>query len=196
LISNLTSYQKLHCKAAYLFVLFPFNENACFNNQILNYELYKSREKVFVGVEASFTLIDFLLFFASFLLGFVFALFFLIFAVAVLQKIFSRYEFEFDRDAYTITKYYRFFSYFRFRMQTIGFGDVNEFLLSNFEGGKALFGSGMKNKEWFTLDIMTENGYFRLVKSDKEELDELYELYQELEENLDLYFSFRIEFIE
>jgi hypothetical protein len=71
-------------------------------------------------------------------------------------------------------------------MQTIGFGDVNEFLLSYFEGGKALFGSGMKNKEWFTLDIMTENGYFRLVKSDKEELDELYELYQELEENLDL----------
>lgn len=162
----------------------------------MNYEIHKSREMVFLGVEASFTLIDFLLFFSSFLLGFVFALFFLIFAVAVLQKIFSRYEFEFDRDEYTITKYYRFFKYFRFRMHTIGFGDVNEFLLSNFEGGKALFGSGMDDKSWFTLDIKTQNGYIRLVKTDEEELDELYELYHELEENLDLYFSFRVEFVD
>lgn len=81
-------------------------------------------------------------------------------------------------------------------MQTIGFGEVNEILLSNFEGGKALFSSGMENKEWFTLDIKTSNGYFRLVKTDEEELDELYEIYNELEEKLDLYFSFRIEFLE
>lgn len=147
-------------------------------------------------MEASFTLIDFLMFFFSFLLGFVFALFFLIFAFAVLQKIFSRYEFEFNKDEYTITRYYRFFSYFRIRLQTIGFGDVDEFLLSNFESGKALFSKGMKPKEWFTLDLMTNNGYIRLVKSDEEELNELYELFHELEEKLDIYFKFRIEFIE
>ena len=123
-------------------------------------------------------------------------MFFLIFAIAVLQKIFSRYEFEYDLDAYTVTKYYRFFSYFRFRMRTIGFGEVNEFLLSNHETGKALFSKGMDKQEWFTLDIMTENGYMRLVKSDKEELDEVYELFQELEEKLDIYFKFRVEFID
>lgn len=162
----------------------------------MNYDLYKQHNIIFLGVEASFTLIDFLLFFSSFLLGFVFALFFLIFAIAVLQKIFSRYEFEFNKDDYTITKYYRFFGYFRFRMRGIGFGEVNEFLLSNHETGKALFSKGMRTKEWFTLDIMTENGYIRLVKSDEEELDELYELYQELEERLDMYFTFRIEFLE
>jgi hypothetical protein len=147
-------------------------------------------------VEASFTLIDFLLFFSSFLLGFVFALFFLIFAVAVLQKIFSRYEFEFDLDEYTVTKYYNFFSYFRFRVRTIGFGEVEEFLLSNHDSGQALFSKGMKTKEWFTLDLMMDNGYLRLVKSEDDEVDELYELYQALEEKLDIYFSFRVEFLE
>lgn len=162
----------------------------------MNYDLFKRHDRVFLGVEASFTLIDFLMFFFSFLLGFVFALFFLIFAFAVLQKIFSRYEFEFNKDEYTITRYYRFFSYFRIRLQTIGFGDVDEFLLSNFESGKALFSKGMKPKEWFTLDLMTNNGYIRLVKSDEEELNELYELFHELEEKLDIYFKFRIEFIE
>lgn len=158
------------------------------------YDLHKQRNLVFLGVEASFTLIDFLLFFASFLLGFVFALFFLIFAMAVLLKIFSRYEFEFNTDDYTISKYYRFFSYFRFRMRTIGFGDVEEFLFSDHESGDALFSKGMGEKDWFTLDIMTDNGYMRLVKSEKDELDQLYELFQLLEERLDLYFKFRIDF--
>lgn len=149
-----------------------------------------------MGVEASFTLIDFLLFFSSFLLGFVFALFFLIFAVAVLQKIFSRYEFEFNTDDYTITKYYKFFGYFRFRLRTISFGEVDEFLLSNHESGQALFSKGMESKEWFTLDMMTENGYIRFAKTEKDEVDELYELYQELEEKLDIYFKFRVEFLD
>lgn len=162
----------------------------------MNYDLYKQHNVVFLGVEASFTLIDFLMFFFSFLLGFVFAMFFLIFAFAVLQKIFSRYEFEFNKDDYTITKYYRFFGYLRIRLQTIGFGDVDEFLLSNFDSGEALFSKGMKSKEWFTLDLMTNSGYIRLVRSDEEELNELYELYHELEQKLDIYFKFRVEFLE
>jgi len=163
---------------------------------LLNYDLYKQRNLLLLGVEASFTLIDFILFFFSFLLGFVFAMFFLIFAFAVLVKIFSRHEFTFNTDEYTITKHYRFFSYFRVRLQTISFGDVDEFLLSNYESGKALNSTGMKNQEWFTLDLMTTNGYIRLVKSDEEELNELYELFNELKEKLDIYFKFRIEFLE
>jgi hypothetical protein len=81
-------------------------------------------------------------------------------------------------------------------LQTISFGDVDEFLLSNYESGKALNSTGMKNQEWFTLDLMTTNGYIRLVKSDEEELNELYELFNELKEKLDIYFKFRIEFLE
>ena len=81
-------------------------------------------------------------------------------------------------------------------MRTIGFGEIDEFLLSNHETGKALFSKGMENQEWFTFDIMTENGYLRLVKSDKEELDQLYELFQELEEKLNIYFKFRVEFLD
>jgi hypothetical protein len=162
----------------------------------LNYDLYKDRNIVFLGVESSFTLIDFLLFFSSFILGFVFALFFFIFAFAVLQKIFSRYEFEFDTDTYTITKYYKFFGYFRLRIQTIGFGEIDEFLLSNYDSGKALFGKGMESAEWFTLDLITQNGYIRMIKAEEDELKEVYEIFQLLKERLDIYFRFRIEFIE
>ncbi|MDZ7807014.1 MAG: hypothetical protein U5K71_07850 [Gracilimonas sp.] len=162
----------------------------------MNYDLYKDRNIVFLGVESSFTLIDFLLFFSSFILGFVFALFFFIFAFAVLQKIFSRYEFEFDSDSYSITKYYKFFGYFRFRIQTIGYGEIDEFLLSNYDSGKALFGKGMEPAEWFTIDLVTNNGYIRMVKAEEDELEDVYEIFQMLKERLDIYFSFRIEFIE
>lgn len=162
----------------------------------MNYDLHKQRDLIFVGVEASFTLIDFILFFFSFVLGFVFAMFFLIFAFAVLLKIFSRYEFVFDRDEYTVTKYYRFFRYFRVKLRTIGFGDVQEILLSNHDSGQALFSKGMKPQEWFSLDIKTENEYIQISKNEEEELSELYELYTEMEEMLDIYFKFRVEFLE
>lgn len=162
----------------------------------MNYDLYKDRNIVFLGVESSFTLIDFLLFFSSFILGFVFALFFFIFAFAVLQKIFSRYEFEFDLDTYTITKYYKFFGYFRLKIQTVGFGEIDEILLSNFDSGRALFGKGMKPTEWFTLDLITQNGFVRMVKADEDELEDVYVIFEMLKERLDIYFSFRIEFIE
>lgn len=162
----------------------------------MNYDFKKASNQVFLGIESSFTLIDFILFFFSFILGFVFALFFLIFAIAVLQKIFSRYEFEFSTDDYTITRYYRFFGYFRFKRERIGFGEVEEILLSNFESGNALFTRGMQPKEWFTLDIRTKNGYIRLIKTEEEDLEVLYELYNQLEDALDLYFKFRMEFLE
>lgn len=162
----------------------------------MNYDLHKDRNIVFLGVESSFTLIDFLLFFSSFILGFVFALFFFIFAFAVLQKIFSRYEFEFDTDSYTLIKYYKFFGYFRLKIQTLGFGEIDEILLSNMDSGRALFGKGMKPTEWFTLDLLTKNGYVRIVKAENEELEEVYEIFDVLKERLDIYFNFRIEFIE
>jgi hypothetical protein len=114
----------------------------------------------------------------------------------VLQKIFSRYEFEFDSDTYTITKYYKFFGYFRLRIQTVGYGEIDEILLSNYDSGKALFGKGMEQTEWFTLDIITQNGYIRMVRADNEELDDIYEIFEVLKERMDIYFRFRIEFIE
>lgn len=162
----------------------------------MKYEIHKKSDSIAVGVEATFTLIDFLLFFSSFILGFVVGLFFLIFAVAVLQKIFARYEFEFNTDQYEILKYYRLFGYFRFRQQKVPFGDVKEIMLSNYDSGPVLFGRGMKRKEWFTLDILTGNSVIRMVRAEDDELEQIYELYQELEERLDLYFRFKTEFIE
>lgn len=162
----------------------------------VKYEINKHSNSVFIGVEATFTLIDFLLFFSSFLLGFVVGLFFLIFAAAVLQKIFARYEFEFDTDRYEIIKYYRFFGYFRFQRQKISFGDVDHFLLSNYDSGPVLRGKGFKSKEWNTIDIITKSSVLRLTKAENDELDEAYELFEEMQEYLDLYFKFKIEFVE
>lgn len=178
---------RVHCYAPLL---------VYFLSYIMNYEVEKRPNSVFAGVEASFTLIDFLLFFASFLLGFVFALFFLIFALAVLQKIFSRHEFEFNLDTYQITKYYRFFSYFRFRQRTISFDEVEQIFLSNYDSGEALFSKGMGKKEWFTLDIDTTNSFLRIARADVDEVDEIYQFYLDLEERLDLYFKFKMEFLE
>lgn len=160
----------------------------------MNYELHKNKQRIYLGVEASFTLIDFLLFFSSFLLGFVFALFFFIFAVSVLNKLFSRTELEFDLDSYTIIKYYRFFGYFRIKLRTIGFGEVKEILFSNQESGETLFGRGMREKQWYTLDILTDNDYIRLAKGDEEEVEEMYELYEGMQEFMHLYFTFREQF--
>tara|TARA_R100000908_G_scaffold61985_1_gene40718 strand:+ start:61768 stop:61944 length:177 start_codon:yes stop_codon:yes gene_type:complete len=54
----------------------------------------------------------------------------------------------------------------------------------------------MKPKEWFSLDIATENEFIQISKNEEEELNELYELYTEMKEMLDIYFKFRVEFLE
>ena len=123
-------------------------------------------------------------------------IFFLIFAGSLLLKIFTRNEFEFDTDRYEITRYYRLFGYFRFRRESISFGDVQYFLLSNYDSGPVLLGKGFKNKEWYTVAIVAKNSVMRLIKAENDELDEVYELYNYLQEHLDLYFKFNIEFVE
>ena len=73
---------------------------------------------------------------------------------------------------------------------------MEEILLSNHHSGEALFSKGMKQKEWFSLDIKTTNEYIKIIRTEEDELQQLYELYNEMEEMLDLYFRFRIEFLE
>lgn len=161
----------------------------------MKYEIHKKSDSVRVGVEATFTLIDFLLFFSSFLLGFVIGLFFLIFAAAVLQKIFARYEFEFNTDRYEIIKYYRIFGYFRFQQQKVSFSEVEYFLLSNYDSGPVLRGTGFKRKEWHSIIIRLNNNIIQLAKAEDDEQDAIQDLYQALEEDLSLYFKFKTEFI-
>jgi len=69
-------------------------------------------------------------------------------------------------------------------------------LLSNHESGQALFSKGMKSKEWFSLSLRTDTEYIQINKTDEDELEELYELFNEMEEMLDIYFNFRVEFLE
>ncbi|MFN1833786.1 hypothetical protein AB2B38_000885 [Balneola sp. MJW-20] len=160
----------------------------------MNYQLQKKGPVIAVSVEASFTLIDFLVFFTAFFLGFVFAGFFLIFAFAVIQKIFSRYDFVFDLDRYSVTRFYSFFSYFRFRREERSFSDITEILLSDHDSGKVLFGKGMSEKVWYTLDIMGNTGFSRIAQVEEDDLEVLYELFEDLSDELDIFLRFRTDF--
>lgn len=159
----------------------------------MKYQLKKNGPVFSVSVEATFTLIDFLVFFVAFLLGFVFAGFFLIFAFAVLQKIFSRYDLVFDLDRYTMTRFYSFFSYFRFKREERSFDHIKEILLSDHESGNTLFGSGMSQKAWYTLEVRGDNSSVQIVKVEEDELYALYELFEDMKDELELYIRFRVD---
>jgi hypothetical protein len=73
---------------------------------------------------------------------------------------------------------------------------VSEILLSNHESGQALIGGSMKAKQWFSLDLKTQSELIRIIKTEEEELSDLYDLYYDLEEMLNIYFVFRVEFLE
>lgn len=162
----------------------------------MNYTLRRDSGYMVVSVEASFTLLDFLMMIISFLIGSVFMMIFYLFTAAVIMKIFVRYEFHFDMDSYEITRYMRVFNFFRFRLRNIGFGEVKRFLLSNHESGQVLLGRGMGTKEWYTIDAELGNSILRIVKVEEDELEETYELFEELKEELSLYFKFDMEFVE
>ncbi len=162
----------------------------------MRYKLSNESDFRRLNVEASFTLIDFMLLFACFLLGIFFALFLWMFAAAVFIKLFTSHDFEFDTDTYQVRYYIRVFSYFRFSRRVISFGEVQQILLSNQDTGKALAERGLTTKEWFTLDIVTKDRPIRIARVETDELEELHELFIELEEHYDQYFQFQIFVVE
>ena len=163
----------------------------------MRYRLEKNPPLISVSVEASFTLLDFMALFACLLLGVFFALFLWIFAVAILIKLFTRNDYEFSSDTYSLTQYLRIFSYFRIKRRNISFDEIDRFLFSNFDSGQALAERGLINKEWFTLEIVTKDKQrIRLVKAQPDELEEMDRLYFELKDYLGDWFNFEVEYEE
>ncbi len=163
----------------------------------MRYKLQKNPPIICLSVEASFTLLDFMALFACLLLGVFFALFLWIFAVAILIKLFTRNDYEFSSDTYSLTQYLRIFSYFRIKRRTISFDEIDRFLFSNFDSGQALVERGLINKEWFTLEIITKDQQrIQLVKALPDELEEMDRLYFELKEYLGEWFRFEVEYEE
>lgn len=77
------------------------------------------------------------------------------------------------------------------------FGEIDRFLFSNFDSGKALVERGLINKEWFTLEIINKDKQrIRLVKADPDELEKIDELYIELKELMSDWFNFEVEYEE
>ena len=163
----------------------------------MRYKLETNPDHLFLSVEDSFTLLDFMALFACLLLGVFFALFLWIFAGAILIKVFTRHDYEFNSDTYKLTIYLRIFSYLRIRRKEVPFGDIDRILFSNFDSGQALVERGLVTKEWFTLEIVTKDKQrIRFVKADPDDLEEMDALYIDLKELMDDWFQFEVEYEE
>lgn len=162
----------------------------------MKYELDRSGPHILLSVEATFTLLDFIMLFLCLLLSLYFALFLAMFAFAVLIKVFTRYEFEFDGDRYEMRQYIRVLSYFRIRRYRLSFDEIRRVVFSNLESGEALLERGIRQKEWFTIKIVTDSNPVRIVKSEPDDLEEMNELFLQLKGYMDKWFTFDIEIIE
>lgn len=163
----------------------------------MRYFIQAKRPVLTLSVEESFSLLDFMTLFACLLLGFFFAVFLWIFAVALLIKVFTRNEYAFDEDAYSLRTYLRIFGYFRIRKRVIPFDNIDRFLFSNYNSGDVLISKGLIRKEWLTLEIILKDKHtIELVKLPPEDLEEIDQLYAELKELLGDWFRFQVDYVE
>lgn len=162
----------------------------------MRYQIKQDSQFYRVKVEASFTLIDYMLLFASALGTVFFALFSVIFFGTVFVKLFTQHEFEFDKDRYEMTQYLRLFNYIRFKRHTLSYGDINRIVLTNAESGNVLSSRGFLSKEWFTIDIITPIKVHRIAKVEEDELEETYDLYYDLEQELGEMLNFDVDIVE
>ena len=160
----------------------------------MKYKIEHGSEKLILNVEATFTLIDFTALIICFILGFIFAVFFWMFFIAVFIKVFSSHEFEFNLDTYEAKHTIRWFSYFKIKRREFSFSEIKSIRFSNEESGNALQET-IKIKEWYTIDIILESNYARIVKTPEDELEEADELYFALKEQLGEFFTFETDII-
>lgn len=161
----------------------------------MRYRFSQTNSERILEVEDSFTLLDFMALFACLLLGFWFALFLWMFAVALLIKLFTRHEFRFSSDRYEFTHNLKIFSYLRIRRRSFSFDEIDSILLTNTGTGQALAGRGLIRKEWFSIDILKKDRQrVQIVKCEPDDLPELDELYQALEQELGHWFLFNIDY--
>ncbi len=163
----------------------------------MRYFIKKRSEITELSIEESFTLLDFIALFACLLLGFFFAMFLWMFAAAIIIKVFTKHEFEFNSDTYRLRQYLRIFGYLRIRIRDISFDEIDKILFSNFNSGKAMVEKGLVQKEWFTIEILRKDALkIRLAKVDEDEVEDMSDLFYELKERMDHWFAFEIEYEE
>ncbi|MEO9885666.1 MAG: hypothetical protein ABJR05_01490 [Balneola sp.] len=160
----------------------------------MKYRLDDKSEVITIQIEATFTLIDFTALIVCFILGFIFAVFFWMFFIALFIKLFASYEFIFNSDEYTVRQNIAWFSYFKIKRREFSFSEVKSIRFSNEESGSALQET-MKVKEWYTIDMILESNYARIVKVPEDELGKADELYLVLREYFGEYFKFDTEIV-
>lgn len=160
----------------------------------MKYTLDEYSDELKLNVEATFTLIDFTALIVCFILGFIFAVFFWIFFIAVFIKVFASHEFIFNTDTYSVTQNIRWFSYLKIKRREFSFSEVKCIRFSNEESGNALQET-MKLKEWFTIDIILQTNFSRIVKVAEDELHNADELYLVLKERIGEFFKFETDIV-
>ena len=163
----------------------------------MKYLITYKKPTIKVNVEDSFTLLDFMALFACLLLGVFFAVFLWMFAVALLIKLFTRNEYEFDSEQYQLTQYFRIFTYIKIKRRVLSFDEIDKFLFSNFDSGQALVGRGLVSKEWFSIElILKDKQYVQLVKVTADDFEKINEFYFDLKTLMDDWFHFVVDYEE
>lgn len=163
----------------------------------MKYLITYKKPTIKVNVEDSFTLLDFMALFACLLLGVFFTVFLWMFAVALLIKLFTRNEYEFDSDRYQLTQYFRIFTYIKIKRRVLSFDEIDKFLFSNFDSGQALVGRGLVSKEWFSIEIiLKDKQYIQLVKVTADDFEKINEFYFDLKTLMDDWFHFVVDYEE
>lgn len=160
----------------------------------MKYKINKYTDSFTLSVEATFTLIDFTALIVCFILGFIFAVFFWMFFIAIFIKLFASHEFIFSTKDYSVTQNIRWFNYLKIKRREFSFSEVQSVRFSNEESGNALQET-LKMKEWFTIDLILNSNFTRIVKVPEDELDEADELFFVLKEYLGEFFKFETEIV-
>lgn len=161
----------------------------------MRYKINFRNPNVILSVEESFTLIDYIALFTCLLLGVFFAVFLWIFACALLIKLFTRNEYVFNSDNYTLIIYFRIFTYLKIKTRKLSFDEIKKITFTNLDSGKVLIERGLVTKEWFTLDIiLRDKQTIRITKLSAENVEDINDLYLELKNYMDDWFRFEIEY--
>ena len=162
----------------------------------MRYKIEEYDHTLRVEVEASFSLLDFLALFSCLVFGVYLAVLLWIFAAAVLVRLFTKNVFEFNFEEQKAVQYLKIVSYLKIKRYTIPFNHILVILFSNLDSGPALFEFGTKEKEWYSLEIKMKEKNYLIVKGERDEFDQLLQLYFDMESRLDDEIFFQSEFIE
>ena len=161
----------------------------------MEFEIESTGRRVTLFTEARFTLIDFIFLFACLLLGLTTYTFFLAFAFGYVAKIFTRYEYRFDKEREELIQRVHIFGVIRLKIRTVRFDAIRQVLFTNYESGVPIWPDSWIGTASVGVILETETRRLVLAKVGEGAKEEAEMLYDSLEAHLEALFTFRYEYL-